>query len=325
MNKWQRIEKLIEGGKPDRTPVSAWRHFFREEDKPETLAAVMLRFQKTLDWDFMKVNARADYHAEPWGNRYESDPQTGKPKLEHSVVAGGNWDAIRRLPPDRGALGEHLDALKMIKAEIEPDTPFVMTVFSPLSVAVRLAGGEEPVAELMRKQPEQLHAVLKNISSTFADFADACLYSGAWGLFFATTVVASTEFMTREEYREFGRPYDLRVLEATEDARLNVLHVCRSNNMLLDLLDYPVHVVNWDWLDKTNPKPADVLGKTALPLAGGVSGDAPAASDASQVLEEAATARSAVPPDRLILAGTCTVSVDSRTENLHAMRRAVEA
>ena len=325
MNKWQRIEKMLEGGKPDRTPVSLWRHFFMEEQSAQGLAGAMLAFQKKFDWDFMKVNPRAVYHAQAWGNRYAYGPDGHtQPELEHSVVEDGDWSAVTRIPPDSGALGEQLDALKMIGSELDSDTPFIMTVFTPLSIAGRIAGDDDKLKELMASQPEICHAVLAEITRTFIDFADACLQAGAWGFFYATTTLATTDRMTREEYEQFARPYDLQLLEAMGDARFNMLHVCQANNMVLDLLDYPAHVINWDWLDETNPLPKEVLEKCDKVIAGGIDREAPARDNTGRVISEAGAAITYLPPHRLILAGACTISVDSRDENLLAVRRAVD-
>ncbi|NQT18099.1 MAG: hypothetical protein HQ592_00225 [Planctomycetes bacterium] len=325
MNKWQRIEKVLEGGKPDRTPVSLWRHFFREERTAKGLAGAMLEFQKKFDWDFMKVNPRAVYHAEAWGNRYTfGTDDHAKPSLEHSAVDNGDWSAVTRIPPDRGALGEQLEALRMIKAELDSDTPFIMTVFTPLSIASRIVGDDDKMKELLATHPDACHEVLEAITQTFIDFADACTIAGVWGFFYATTTWATTDRITPEEYAEFGRPYDLKLFEAMGDARLNMLHVCQSNNMALDLLDYPAHVINWDWLDDTNPTPAEVLEKADAPVAGGISREAAAQDDTSRAISEASEAIGRVPAERLILGGACTISTDSRDESLLAVRLAAE-
>jgi len=51
--------------------------------------------------------------------------------------------------------------------------------------------------------------------------------------------------MTESEYQEFGRPYDLRVLEAVNSAPFNVLHI-HGQKIMFDLVkDYPVHALNW--------------------------------------------------------------------------------
>ncbi len=67
----ERIQMILAGQKPDRFAVSFWRHFFHKESTAEGLAEAMVGFQKQFDWDFMKINPRADYHIEDWGFRQE--------------------------------------------------------------------------------------------------------------------------------------------------------------------------------------------------------------------------------------------------------------
>ena len=63
----ERIQMIIAGERPDRHAASCWRHFFHMEHHAEGTAEAMLGFQKEFDWDFMKINPRADYHIEDWG------------------------------------------------------------------------------------------------------------------------------------------------------------------------------------------------------------------------------------------------------------------
>ena len=67
MNHRERVLACLAGEYVDRPPASMWRHFYAEETAPDTLAEAMLGFQREYDWDFMKVNPRASYHAEDWG------------------------------------------------------------------------------------------------------------------------------------------------------------------------------------------------------------------------------------------------------------------
>ena len=62
-----RVTAALRGEDVDRPPVSMWRHFYEAETSAEGLAEAMLGFQRSYDWDFMKVNPRASYHAERWG------------------------------------------------------------------------------------------------------------------------------------------------------------------------------------------------------------------------------------------------------------------
>jgi uroporphyrinogen decarboxylase len=71
MNRRERVRAALQGKPVDRPPISFWRHFFDKETSAAGLAEAMLDFQCTYDWDFMKVNPRACYHAEPWGCRFQ--------------------------------------------------------------------------------------------------------------------------------------------------------------------------------------------------------------------------------------------------------------
>jgi len=71
MNKHERVAAALAGEAVDRRPVSAWRHFVDREQNADDLSAAMLEFQRTFDWDWVKVNPRATYFAEAWGNTYD--------------------------------------------------------------------------------------------------------------------------------------------------------------------------------------------------------------------------------------------------------------
>ena len=150
------------------------------------------------------------------------------------------------LDPSAGVLGEQLEALKLIAKGLEGRVPFLMTVFTPLSIAARLVPSEEMFLEHLREHPGNVRQALEVVTETFVRFTNACLDVGASGLFYATTSWATTELLTLDEYAALARPYDLRVLEAASGAEFNLLHVCKDNNMLAALSDYPVHAFNWD-------------------------------------------------------------------------------
>lgn len=82
LSKRERVDAALKGERVDRVPVSAWRHFLDEENNPDTLAAVTLKHFHDFDWDWIKVNPRATYYAEAWGNRYDfNDYDSVLPRL----------------------------------------------------------------------------------------------------------------------------------------------------------------------------------------------------------------------------------------------------
>ena len=82
----------------------------------------------------------------------------------------------------------------------------------------------------------------------------------------------SRDTITEEEYKIFGRPYDLAVFEAAiqEGATLNALHLCRENIMLDLMSSYPAQIISYDALSPRNPSLKEAMGRTDKALWGGV-------------------------------------------------------
>ena len=327
MTKNERLLAALAGEPVDRPPVSIWRHFYPDEVTRDGLAAAMLDFQKEFDWDFMKVNPRAVYHVEDWGNTYEFSTETDKNHVlkSHRIQSPEDWKDLSELPSDQGVLGQHLDCLRQIGEGLGGEVPFIMTVFNPISIAGHLAGGAESLMKHIESDPEALHRGLEVITATFIRYARACIDAGVTGFFFPTTSYATSDLMTFEQYNEFGRSYDLQFLESVQDAGFLLLHVCGSNCFLTELLDYPAHAVNWSTEDPTTPSMKDIAAQTEMALIGGVNqGEAVTSSSAGQALEQARAAREAVPGNRFILGAGCTVPHSVNNDTLHALRKAAE-
>lgn len=266
MNHRERVLACLAGNDVDRPPVSMWRHFYAEETAPDTLAEAMLGFQREYDWDFMKVNPRASYHAEDWGLTMRTGADGSPQPISWPVREPGDWTRLEVLDPSAGVLGEQLEALRLIAKGLDGRVPFLMTVFTPISIAARLVPSEDAFVRHLREHPAEVRQALEVVTETFSRYTEACLEVGASGLFYATTSWATTDSLTLDEYNAFARPYDLRVLEAASGAEFNLLHVCRDNNMLADLAGYPVHAFNWDAHGNGNLSLAEG-GRTLAPKA----------------------------------------------------------
>jgi uroporphyrinogen decarboxylase len=326
MNKRERVGAALQGKPVDRPPLSFWRHFFDKETSAAGLAEAMLGFQHTYDWDFMKVNPRACYHAEPWGCRFQfSGHPHIEPKLvETAVKTPDDWRKITPLTPTIGAFGEQLEALRLIKEGLRGEVPFIETIFTPLSVAGRLVGSDDVMRDHLRQYPDRVHGALEAITMTFERFAKVCLDAGVDGVFYATTGWATYDRLTDAEYEEFGRPYDVRVLHAVEDAPFNILHVCRSHNMLRKLMDYPANAINWATTDPTNPQIGEIWQRSHRPVIGGVDHVGTLRQGTTEAVR--AEIRSAVGQTRegLFIGPGCSISPQTPEANLRAARTAVD-
>lgn len=327
MTHWERVRAALRGDEVDRPPISVWRHFYQKENSIEGLAEAMLGFQQQHDWDFMKVNPRANYHAEDWGLRLNlSQSDYVEPALaDWPVKKSADLAAVRPLEINSGVLGKHLQALGKIAQGLDGKVPFIMTVFTPLSIAGRLAESDDAMLGFLREHPDLVHMALEAVTDTFERFAKETINVGASGIFFATTTWGTYDRLTDEEYAEFGRPYDLRILEAVQDAEFNILHVCKSNNMLRSLADYPVAAFNWDAQDDTNSnlrEGHEITGKTVI---GGISHRTKLPNGSPETVKDEANGVAQIMSGTGWMLGPgCSITPNSPQANLNALRSALD-
>lgn len=319
MTKKQRVRAALAGEAVDRPPASMWGHDFAREWSPEDLVAATLEQYRAYDWDFIKLNPRASYFAEAWGSEYGPPAEDqAAPLTKPAITSVADLAALRPVNALGGVFEEHLTALSMLVAEVGDEVDIVHTVFSPLSVVGRLAGPESRLVELAEEDPTAAHSAIAAVTQTLTEYSQAALEVGAAGIFFAPLRWASLDLCTTDFYREFGRPYDLQLLSRIRDAEFNILHVCRDNNMIDLLLDYPVPVVNWADHGKGNPSLAEVKGRTTKAVMGGVDHarlDSMAAAEAG----EQAAAALATGSERLFITAGCSIPPATPVESREAV------
>jgi uroporphyrinogen decarboxylase len=327
MSKKQRVDAAVRNQPVDRPPVSLWRHFYECEETAEGLAGAMLAWHRKYDWDWMKVNPRASYHVEDWGVklRFSGQPTVKPVVLEVPIQQVGDWAKLRPLSPTEGVLGEQLEVCDRICEALGGDAYICETVFSPLSIAGDLVADPQHLLDAMRTDPQAVAGALEVITATFCDFVKQVCKSGADGIFFATTEWATHDTMTDDLYAQFGRPYDLRVLEAVQDMAFNVLHVCKNNNMALALADYPVHAINWAVGSPGNPDLHEVQAASGKAVIGGLRNETLLTGDPAHIQAEARAASIQTSNRLWMLGPACSISVETPDANVRAARQAVDA
>jgi uroporphyrinogen decarboxylase len=339
LSKRERVEAALHGAPVDRVPVSAWRHFIPEERQAEPLARASLKHFYDFDWDWLKVNPRATYYAEAWGNRYDYGQYDGVlPRLiEGPLNSPADLAKIEPVHPTSGVFAEQLELVRQIKAGIG-DAHFLQTVFSPLSVLAFLIArpAHHTVAEALQAQydglqhamqvdPQGVHAALQAITATLAQYAAATVEAGASGIFFAIVRLARQGILTEAQYAEFGKPYDLQVLQAVQGAPFNLLHICGPAVYFDAVSDFPVHAVNWATIGQHNPTVDEAGRRIPQAVMGGVDEVGTLHHGTpEQVIAEAQAAIRATGGRHFLLTPGCGASGDVPQANLHALRRAAE-
>jgi uroporphyrinogen decarboxylase len=329
MDRHQRIKAALRHEPVDRVPLSLWRHFHCEDRTPQGLAKATLSLAREYDLDLVKLTPCGLYAVEDWAGERIAFPGTdhAAPYLPRPAVASPtSWRRLQVLEPTAGALSRELEAVRLVAAGLGGETPFLMTVFSPLTLAYKLAG--EAVVEHLREHPADLHAGLEVIAGTTVRFAQAALQAGADGLFFATQL-AGHHWLTPAEYGEFGERYDLAVLQAVVSgaetaSKITVLHL-HGQDIFFDLVNrYPLHAVSWHDRE-TAPNLAKARQLTDRAFITGLDrnliGDGPTAAIQAQVREAVAQTGGR----GLILAPSCVIPTTAPAAHLQAVRDALGA
>lgn len=323
----ERVWAALSGEAVDRPPVSFWGHFYHRESSASELVAATIEHQDEYGWDWIKLNPRKQYHVEDWGVRYRYTGRAAeKPILEQwPVHQPADWAAITERPGDAGALGEQLEAVRMLRRALPADVPMIETVFTPLAVLAEMVPEPGELRLHMRTHRNAVQGALEAITTTYERYVARVIAAGADGIYFATTDWGSRNLMSPDDYVAWGRPYDLRVLAKAREAPFNVLHVCKRRNLVLEFADYPVRAFSWDWTDPTNPTLADGIARLPGALMGGISQDeALQQSNPDRVLAEYRRALEQTGGRRWLVAPGCSIPPATPAANLKAVRDAAE-
>jgi uroporphyrinogen decarboxylase len=324
MTKRQRLEATFAGAPVDRPAVSLWRHWPVDDRSGADLARAHLEFQRSYDFDFIKVTPSSDfmvagYGAETyWMGDMEGTRQWGPRVIQRPE----DWLNLKPLEPQHGLLAEILEANRLIGQAVGSEVPFIQTIFNPLSQAKNLAGPH--LLSHLRQYPEAVKTGLAVLTETTLRFIEALQRSTQAAGIFLAVQHATYDLLTEAEYREFGQPFDRQILDAVQNMWFVLLHLHGVNVMFDKLANYPVHVINWHDVE-TPPSLGEALKRTDKTLCGGLrQWETMNRGTPDQVRAEAKAALAATGGWRFILGTGCVTPITAPTCNIWAARQAVE-
>ena len=323
-----RVLAACAGDPVDRPPISFWGHFYDREASAKELAEATLEARERFDWDFVKLNPRASYHGEPWGLSFRpsTDPLVKPTRLSQPIRTLEDYDAVRALPGDSGALGEQLEAIRLVRRGLPDDVLLVETVFTPLAVVTDLAENTQAVERHLAEDESRVRAAVEAVTRTFEDFVPRALAAGADGIYLATVEWASSDrAWGAEGYRRFALPFERRLLEKAHGATFNVFHVCRPRSFVAELADTPVHALSWDSTAPGNP---DLRAGRSFFARGAVVGgighdDALIAPDDRLALEQIERGFAQTGGTRWIVGPGCSIHPQTPPERLDTIRESL--
>lgn len=320
LDHWQRLAGAMSGGPIDRLPVSLWRHFPVEDETAAGLAEANVRWQRRFQFDLVKFMPTGTFSVEDWGVRTDYVPSVFGTRRVLALGAEkiADWERLRPLDPGAGCLGVQVEGLARTVTALDGEAPVLLTAFSPLTTALKLAG-RDGLHAVMREAPDVLEAALEVITETTIRFIEASVQGGAHGLFLATQC-ADAAIMSRDDYTRFGIPFDLKVLgSAAAQLPFRMLHIHGEAAYFDMLASYPVNMLNWH--DRMASPPLAV-GRSLFPglVAGGLNEEGPVSgSDVAasrRHLREALGGRLA---PRTMIAPGCSLTMTTTDEMIDAL------
>ena len=308
MTRTERVHAAVNGAEVDRVPVCFWHHF-QPEGSGRAMAEATLRFfDEEFDLDIAKVMPDLPY-----------------PFPKNSIASVDDWRLFEPIDPARSRyFRERAESIGLLRDALGFDTPVIMTVFSPLAEVMYAAKDREQFLAHLEEHPIVLHETLAVIAENLAAHMRDIIDAGADGVFFALQGCSRT-VMSEQQYREFGRPYDLIALRGAANGWLNIAHVHGEKDLMFDqALDYPVQVLSWS--DRiAGPSLREARVKTSKCLMGGWNEfGALSNGPADQIAAEAKDALAQTGGSKFILANGCSVPDDTDHQWLEAARSIVE-
>jgi uroporphyrinogen decarboxylase len=319
-----RLRTILAGRTPDRTPVALWRHWPGHDQSGPSLARHTLAFQHRHDFDFVKLCPASNYPVAAWGGHSDvhDSPVGTRRWLRRAVLTPDHWLALRPQNPHAGLPGQLLSALRLVRSELPPDTPLVLTVFNPLAQARYLAG-EDTLLHHLATAPEAVQAGLRVIAESTARFVEEAVLAGADGIFLAVQHSGPLA-LGEAAYRRLGTPGDLAVLAPARDCWLNILHLHGSDPLFALADEYPVAAINWHSAH-TLPSLAQAATATRKTLCAGLDENGPLRRGTpDQTRAATLDALGQTAPGRLILSAGCVLPLDTPETNIAAVRSALD-
>lgn len=313
-----------------------WMHLSEVDQDPKMLAETLADINEEFDFDFIKMMPFGAYSTQDWGSKIKiyCDKYKEPVIVEPGIKDLSDYAKLEPLDANHGTWGKTLQTARHLAKCVAKDTPFIQTIFSPATTLKKLTGAR--LINDMLENPSEVHKALAAITETTINAVKANIEAGVSGFFFATQC-ATYDFMTDLLFAEFCKPYDLRVINSYCDKTwFNVAHIHGSNIMFDAVNSYPCNCINWHDRDtKPSLKEArEISGKAFL---GGIQ-EVPSIinnvlsydsflerSTANQVVEHVRQAIDMVDGKGLIVGPGCVCSPRTPKENLHAVRKAVDA
>ncbi|MEW5816517.1 MAG: uroporphyrinogen decarboxylase family protein [Spirochaetota bacterium] len=253
MNKIERIDAVLSGREPDRTPISCWYHFGTQYLPGDKYAEIVLSFFKYFNFDWLKL--MNDYYYP-------------MPEGFNALKTASELKQLKPFEIEKSPWKEQLRAIEIIRKELDGQAYFCDTIFDPYQVLQRSPVGEH-LPRLMKEEPDALLEALDVVSENITAYARRVLESGAHGVF--VSMLSGKDQINQEDFLKFEKPFAMKVFQSVKDmGPMNTLHIHGHNIELGACLDFPVGILSWEDRIETNPSITEAKAKWNGCVMGGI-------------------------------------------------------
>ena len=152
-----------------------------------------------------------------------------------------------RVPDPAEAFAHVLEAIRLVRAELQPEKALVGFCGGPFTVACYLVQGRgsrdfQTAKELMYREPVVWHALMERLTETFAGYVAAQTEAGADVIQLFDSWAG---ILAPRDYEEFAAPYSRRVLDAVS---VPTIHFGTGTaGLLTHMRDAGGDVIGLDW------------------------------------------------------------------------------
>lgn len=324
MTKKERVVAALNKQDVDRIPLSMWYHLPEVDQDPVSLAETSVALNRQYGYDFIKMMPFGNYGAQDYGLsvRFFCTKTQSAKEIQWGIRSVDDWLNIEPLPAYYGSYGKQVQFAHHIgRALGEEDTPYIQTLFTPMSTAMKLAGPR--LFEDMRSHSRSVHQALEAITQTTISFVKANIEAGVAGFFLASKC-AGIDLMTEAEYDAFCTPYDTRVVEAYKDLTyFNVAHIHGPDTRFKKMASLPVNCVNWHdrWVAPSMSEARIITDKC---LMGGIHEKKFVDMQPEEIRPHLEEAVAGAGRRGLILSPGCCAKMDTPQINFYSVRLAAE-
>ena len=300
MNKRDILLTLIKSeNPPDYIPAAFFMHFDRACHRGQAAIDKHLEFFRYTGMDFVKIQYEQTLSSSP---------------LIHNLKDWGNAP----LYPEAFFETTVRVAEGLVKAA-KDEALVIMTLYSPLMWARRMAG-EENLANHLMENPEAVKKGLEIMTENVLNLVRACKRVGVDGFYASSQGGEAFPFGGTDIFQSYIKPTDLVVWAEIRSCTFNILHICDYEGGYEDLtpfLDYPGDVVNCSLkLGHRTLSSKEVSQMFARPFMGGMERKGVIATGSPEEIRKAVQGVVAEAPERFILAADCTVPSDTPWDHL---------